>query len=248
MSAALYINGRQNKADFLVGSRTISQQLQQIVNQTQTGFYPRNANFKCDINLAFAPNVHITPGGTADLGENGDCIFAGTAVVFDPSASQNTAYRSYALAGRRTYTNASQVVDVDSAKVAWVTANPYATDTLKVLNGLTYYGGRNKGAPTWNTSSRFGVAFLSSFADFGANNDGGSQRIELRGFTTAWGVGVSDLDVINSEAGQPNPYGVGTLSGVELCFNSGGTDQSVVVSVSDGLAATYAIKAGSNCP
>jgi type II secretory pathway pseudopilin PulG len=248
VSAALLINGKQNKSDFLVGSRAISQQLQEIINQTQTGYYPHNGSFTCDSSLAYAPNVKITTGGSIGLGENDECIFAGTTVVFNSAAAQNTSFKSYALAAARTYDNSGKIVDVDSPAVARVTAIPQTVENHTIVNGLTYYGGRYKGDLGWNFN-RFPVAFLSGFADFGGD-DAGAQRIELRKYTVAWGAGTTDVEntsKIDAEAGQPTPYDATPISGIELCFASGGTDQSVLVTVNNGLMAGYEIRSGATC-
>lgn len=247
----VFMNGRQSKTEFQTGSRNIAQQIQQVINETQSGYYPHQRNFSCSAAGA-GPNVTITSGGV-NLGENGDCVFAGRTLVFNPSTKDT--YAVYTLAARRAYLSPTgETKDVDKPSSAWITAvDPYATDTQKNPGGLEYYGGRVSQAspPPWNAATRFPVTFLSGFANFGSINDtGGSQRIELRSNTSpAWAI-PSNTDVysINQEAAQPNPYGVDPSQGVDLCFNSAGTDQSVAVNISDGLVAGFSIKAGRNCP
>ena len=89
---------------------------------------------------------------------------------------------------------------------------------------------------------------MSGFANFEGigSQAGGSQRLELRGFS-AWSTAQSDADTINAEAS----VGAGGYplrpNGVEYCFRSNGTNQSVIISISSGLTVSYKIRSGVVC-
>ena len=245
VSAALMISGKQNRTNFQVGSHAIAQQIQQIVNETQSGYYPHNSNFEC---TAADTNVKIADIGGSDQGGNNDCIFVGKTLVFDPNSPES--YGIYSLAGRREYNGA----DVTNAKDAAIAVILTATTTQTTPNNLQYVKGRPLTDPGWN-SAAFPVAFLSGFAASSSSSNGanGSQQIELHGYAnlSTWPTTPSDVTThagnINGEETQVSPY-PSYSSGVDLCFNSAGTNQSVVVSISGGLRVTYAIKSGLNCP
>lgn len=255
MSAAIVINGRQQRTDFQVGSRDIQQQLRDIINQTVTGYYPSGSNFSCSQST---PNLRIVAGAT-EQGQNGDCVFAGTVLVFNPSAANLERYAVYPLAARRA-TVSGEIRDVVSPKEAAITAvartlnppnNTAPTVSSKRLPGnLQYVGGRIAGAPSFNTSSRFAFAVLSSFSNFVSvtNVSSGSQVFELRTFTGSWSGATPDAEAINAEASLANPYGIRPVtSGIELCFRGSSVKQSVLLRVSNGLAVTNQIYNGVTC-
>ena len=112
-----------------------------------------------------------------------------------------------------------------------------------------YVGGRTQGAGTFDSSSRFAVAFMSSFSNFVslANSSSGAQNLELRRFTATWSTGLGNAEAINAEASQPVPYGAPVNQGVEVCFRSSGTNQSVSMFISGGLEVTNRVFSGVTC-
>lgn len=251
-SAALMINGKQSRTDFQVGVRNLQQRLQQIINQTASGYYPNNGNFSCaDAGLPLT----ISSVGANEQGQNQACIFAGTAVVFGGSGSFGSAdtYGVYPLAGRRAI-GTEDVKTPEEARltaVAESTANSSAPVVEKVVlpNGLTYARARVDSG-SWQTGGVFAVAFLSSFGNFQgtSGNTGGSQQLKLSTYRASWNGAASDADNINQEpiSGGINQYPP-AAQGVDYCFNSGGTNQSVIISIDVGLNVTTSIKTG-NCP
>ncbi|MCA9327210.1 hypothetical protein KDA14_01655 [Candidatus Saccharibacteria bacterium] len=248
---ATIINGRQQKTEFQVGSRAIQQQIQQVINEVQTGFYPISGTFSCTPTLP--NNVQLRNGANAQ-GTNSGCTFVGKTMVF--GGTHTTDYAVYSLAGRRTLSD--NITDVKTPKEANVTAiapstlnpqSPNATATVKLPNNLEYVKGRQSGQP-WVTTT-FPVAFLSSFANFtgSGENTSGSQDVQLRGYTimSLWAAQGSDANAINNEAARPTPYGASPLAGADICFKSGGTNQSVLITITDGLRVSYSIRSGMDC-
>jgi hypothetical protein len=250
VSAALMINGRQSRTDFQVGVRNLQQRLQQIINQTASGHYPNNGNFSCAV---AGPPLQISAGSTSQ-GQNQACIFAGTTVVFGGSGSYGSAdtYGVYPLAGRRAI-GSEDVKTPQEARltaVASSTANPSAPVVEKVVlpNGLTYVKARRADPGAWTTNP-FATAFLSSFGNFqgASGNTGGSQQLNLSTYSN-WSSIETDANNINEEAKRGSVQYPIASSGVEYCFNSGGTDQSVIINISAGLSVTTSIKTGVGCP
>ena len=80
--AALYIGGKQAKTEFQVGVRDVQTRLQQIIAQTQSGYYGVQSTIGCSTtNPLTPPDLSIT--SSASLGTNGECIFIGKAIVVD---------------------------------------------------------------------------------------------------------------------------------------------------------------------
>ena len=251
VSAALMINGKQSRTDFQVGVRNLQQRLQQIINQTASGYYPNNGDFRCTVTGLIGSPLRISSVDPTGQGQNQDCIFAGTAVVFGGPGSADK-YGVYPLAGQRTYGG----VDVTTPTQARLTAVAQGTttntdaprvDRVVLPNGLTYVGSNIQ-------HGVFAVAFLSTFGKFqGPSSDsmGGSQQLKLSTYHLPWDL-ASDVENINNEAINGGLFQYPTPStSVDLCFDSGGTKQSVIISIDVGLNVTTSIKTGVtgvNCP
>ncbi len=248
LSAVALIDGKQAKTNFQVGIRTIQQQFQKIINQTVSGYYPNNSNFSC--NVRPAPPLQIMSGSPTGQGTNQDCIFVGNTLVVGGTNHTDT-YAVYPLAGRRAVNGR----DVKTPQEAFITAvatsaaNPTAptVNSVSIPNGFTYAKARRADSTVWTTGP-FATAFLSSLGNFQGNatNTSGSQQLNVATYSF-WDPAKSDADNINYEATRPSPYPMAT-SGVQYCFNSGTTNQSVVITISAGLDVTTSIKNGAGCP
>jgi prepilin-type N-terminal cleavage/methylation domain-containing protein len=88
ISAAALIDGRQAKTEFTTGIHDEQQKIQQIINETSSGYYPNGHNFTC--NGSASGPVSFTAGANAQ-GTNAGCIFLGKALQFGlgPSVPQN---------------------------------------------------------------------------------------------------------------------------------------------------------------
>ncbi len=247
VSVALLINGRQNRTNFLVGVRSLQQQFQQIINETESGYYPNNGNFSCSV---AGPPLSIT-SGTTPQGKNQDCIFAGKTIVVG-GTNHTDNYSVYPLAGRRAINGADVKTPAEASitAIAKSTANSHApvVRDIPLPNNLTYKKARLANSPSWTTGA-FPIALLSSFGNFQstAGNTTGSQQLILSTYST-WSSGKSDADNINYEATRGAVQYPVASSGVEYCFNSGGTNQSVIITISAGLSVTADVKTGVDCP
>ncbi|PID30728.1 hypothetical protein CSA80_04290 [Candidatus Saccharibacteria bacterium] len=250
---AVAINGRQQKTDFHVGVRNLQQQFQQIINETASGYYPSNGSFRCNVGLPTRPNLQLL-GGTDEQGASRNCIFIGKTLVVGGAAHTDN-YSVFSLAGRRVL--ADGITETRNPSEAKVTAiatsavNPSTafTDTeqnMKLPNGLTFVKARRVGS-AWSTNE-FAISFMSSFSNFQGSETygtGGSQLLELRGFRN-WVSSLPDVDAINRETTITPNFPLITR-GVEMCYRSNGTNQSVLVSISGGLAVSYKIRNGVAC-
>ena len=246
---AVAINGKQQKTEFQVGIRNLQQQFQQIITESASGYYPANGSFQCTTGIG--NNLQIT-GGSSEQGGNGDCMFIGKTLVVGGAQHMDN-YSTYSLAGRRVQLDGSETSNPTQAKVTAIarsTANSSNafTDThnnVRIPNGLTFVQARRiNGA--WSTSE-FAISFMSSFANFESTNgvSGGSQRLELRGFDN-WSTGIDDADAIDRETTITPNFQL-LSPGVEMCFRSNGTNQSALITITEGMAVTYKIRGGIVC-
>ncbi|MBP7857626.1 MAG: type II secretion system protein [Candidatus Saccharimonadales bacterium] len=249
LSAAILINGRQQKTEFAVGIRGLQQQIQQSINETRTGNYPSAGGFTCADSGPH--NVTITASVGKEQGTNGECIFAGKTLVFDPADHPNSFF-VYSLAARRLISGqeVKYAADAKITAVAPTSSNPSIPDLtskIDIPNSIEYVKGRSVGAGAWNTNVQ-SFALLSTFADFQSvgNGSGGSQKIRLAGYG-AWNPS-DEVNNINKEMNNPyaNRYPA-FANGIELCFKSGGTNQSGLITISNGLEVKLSIKNGTGC-
>jgi type II secretory pathway pseudopilin PulG len=246
---AVAINGKQQKTEFQVGIRNLQQQFQQVITEAASGYYPSNGSFQCTVGIG--TNLQIT-GGSNEQGGNGACVFIGKTLIVG-GAQHLDNYSTYSLAGRRTQPGGTETANPTQAKVTAIArsaANPSNsfTDTLnnvRIPNGLTFVQARRTGG-VWS-SSEFALSFMSSFANFESTNgvSGGSQRLELRGFSN-WSTGTPDADAINRETTIIPNFPL-LSQGAEMCFRSNGTNQSALIAITEGMAVTYKIKSGVVC-
>jgi prepilin-type N-terminal cleavage/methylation domain-containing protein len=258
VSAAALISGKQNQTAFDQSIRQIQSQIQQVINEVSVGYFPNLGNVQC--NGAGGTVTLVKAVGTAQ-GANAGCVFIGKAMQFQVGSSSPEVFNVYSIAGlQRGGAGGKESSSLSEAKpkvIAPSSAEPTlpdstASDTLQ--DGLTtakmYY---NNGAGDKNIGV---VVFANSLAQFDPTNGSllsGAQQVNL--------IPIDDNE-IKSKLGQDETVGVDIINsklstaatssniGVYLCFASGGTDQSGLITIgSNGrqLAVNLAIKNGGVC-
>jgi len=244
--AVVAINGKQNQAEFNQAINDIRSQVQQEIDQVAAGDYPNTNNFTCNGTLG---TLKILPG-TNKQGSNDGCVYLGKVLQFGVhgNGASPQQYISYTIAGLQD-NNGSLTAAKPTAIAPGITTNvggsfPNASVTNILHNGLTVVkmtsGGNNIGA----------VAFISNLGQYsGGSLLSGSQQISLIPVTGSYWDKTSreTVDAINKNlaTSTQNPSG-----GVQICFASGGTQQSGLMTIGSGgrnLSVTVEIKDGRNC-
>jgi len=249
-SAVLLINGRQNKTEFLTAVNNLQQQLQQIINQTTSGYYPNAHDFKC---------LHGTPPtidgtGSNVQGTNGDCTFLGSVIYFGPGQSP-AKFSVYPLAGNRLDTASKTVTTLAAAwPVALAQGNltnggapndDYTSYTME--GGLSYVWGPNP-LPLNNPLA---IGVITSVGGDASPATTGSQQFRLYGFTNSWAGIASSKDIvdkINKATTSTSSTAIIPWAGpLRACIASGTTKQSALISISQSLQVSLVIKNGTVC-
>lgn len=261
ISSAALISGKQNRTAFDQAIHQVESQLQQIINEVSIGYYPNMNNVQC--NGAASVVLTRTPG-TAQ-GTNAGCIFVGKALQFGVNGTDPQQFKVYSLAGlqrggaggaeTRSLTESRAVAIAPTATNG---ALPDATATEVLENGLQvqrmWY---NNGAGDRQIGI---VAFTTSFASFDSATGAimsGSQRVDVvplddsntnssldRSVTTGVGA-VNALTSSTATASNVNPS-----NGVFICFRSGTTNQSGLITLGNRnrqLSVKLDIKNGTTC-
>lgn len=259
VAAMSLINGKQAKTEFQTGMNSLRQQFQQIINETSSGYYPNNSTFRCQPSVG-SP-VRILSGSNA-VGTNGGCIFLGKVVHLGAEGSAEK-YTVFSLAANRTFNGKEVTTYTDARPTAIARAVSYNTtapnDLLVKSNtpyGLAFAWGRGDNSPPppiGTPAGPFAIAFLSSLATYNATGDtnaliSNSQQFGLHGFigpwvtynTTQWAA-----NNIDNEASFSGSYP--SLTKARMCFASGGTNQSGLITITQSLSVTLEIRDGKWC-
>lgn len=248
VSAATLISGKQNQAAFEQGMQQLQSQMEQVINDVAAGFYPNLNNFSCK-----RSGSNLTISGTvAAQGTNGDCLFLGKTVRFGSGVTGSTSpeqFATFSLTGLRADASGNQIMTLANAVA---TVIPTSTTTTQLEGGLTTAG-------MWYNNNKANkisaLAFVSTLGQ--VNGSGvltGTQQVNIIPITNTTLTQTTTTTisrtqtVLRSAAAIVNPSG-----GVEICFASGGTNQSGLITIGNNgtsnreLGVTLAIKAGSSC-
>jgi prepilin-type N-terminal cleavage/methylation domain-containing protein len=268
LSAVLLVNGKQSRTQFLTGINSMKQQLQQLANETATGYYPNASDFGCSPS---GSGLTFT-GPATGQGTNGGCIFLGKAVQFGLDSSSST-LGIIPLAGKQYVSGADSVTSISQTSVRALypigseTLTTKAFTTTLMENGLrvatsnhacgaafpsgicytpvTPAGPQAAGTLAFVAGDSTGA--IASPAG-GGNVESGSQQISL--------YGVSGSQVNNSPAAASaqiggydsgHPTHLQAASQAMICIANGATNQSGLFTIDNGLNVTLQIMAGQTC-
>lgn len=238
--ALLAFQGQQAKVEFGQSVRDMQSVIQQTINEVAAGYFPASDNVKCQV----SGNALDISEGSAVQGTNTDCIFMGKVMQFGIGGTDPQQYNVLTLAGAKNN-------DGDIAKTkAQVVDIPGVTSTNIVRNGVRVVSMKYV---VDGTSTDIGaVAFVSGLGSFnGSQLLSGSQQISLipvRGSGQAPNTSQQAvMDAVKTQLGTSpiNPNG-----GVQICFQSGGTKQSGLITIGGGgreLTVKLDIKSTTDC-
>jgi type II secretory pathway pseudopilin PulG len=257
VSAAILIAGRQQQTEFNQGIRQVQAQIQQVINEVAIGHYPNQNNFQC---TAGASGPVITAGSGTEQGANSGCIFLGKAMQFGITNTSPERFVVFSVAGLQRTPAGKEVTTLAEALPKAVAPNssqnlPDASVTQQLQGGLTTYRmWYNSGGIDRNIGV---VAFVSSLAKYSSGNIvSGSQQVNVvpvddnQVDSALDRTPIDGADAINASlATSPNNPAGGMA--VFLCFASGGTNQSGLITIGNTtgrqLSVTLDIKSNKTC-
>jgi type II secretory pathway pseudopilin PulG len=235
ISALALISGQQAKTEFVQSINDINSQIQDVMNDVATGFYPSANSFTCTVG-ASGPNLTQVARGQ---GTNVGCTFLGKVLHFGVQGSNGADYKAYTVVGLR-QSAGKEATSFTEAKPTIIDPDtfPASTNSQTLKSGLKVVAMKyaNAGVST-NTGA---VAFMGSLASYGANSTNlvsGSLSVSLIPLTfTPEPTNPPNLDSatvitnVNS-LGTGVSYVTNPDNGVIICFQSGGTDQYGVITI-----------------
>jgi prepilin-type N-terminal cleavage/methylation domain-containing protein len=216
ISAAAAISGRQGKTEFQVAINNLQQQLQQIINETTSGYSTTNADYSCTTAGLHQPVTIRATASAPPQGTNQGCIFLGKTIWFGgPAAGSDNSIYIFPLAGNKYAPGSTN--EVTTYGDAWPTAvapgsqpvtnggtlgiNAAPTDdtaTYTLAGGLQYVWGASNGSLvhiTW--PNPVAIALLSSLGSYASSGtsqqlSSGSSSLGLYGYMNTWTSGNTD--------------------------------------------------------
>jgi type II secretory pathway pseudopilin PulG len=257
--ALAFVNGRQNTTEFMTSIYGLQQEIQQVINQTASGYLPQSGtNFKCSSTGGTAP---IITTGSSKQGTNSQCVAVGSALLFGDSGGAGTPplspkqYSVYSLiANKENLSGAdissywpmpdAHVVALASGTTSRFNLSPQTNtieDGLSLdsgTNGVTFVKSAEVSASDESTepSSSSDVAVFAFMESLNSGSTSGSQSLGLYGFPTPTGNptnwGGTQSDTLKKVANNINDNPPEPLQSVSLCFDSGTTaNQSGMITV-----------------
>ncbi len=253
VAAAVLISGKQNQTAFSQGIRELQSQIQQAINEVSIGYYPNLGNFNC---TAVASGPSLTPAGGGQQGTNSGCIFIGKVIQFDVAGTDPEQFQTYTLAGLKqtgggqevsTYAEALPKVIAPSTTLP---ATPDVSTTDIMQSGITTYQMYYWDAAMTVKTNVSAVAFANSLSQYnGGTIISGTQKVNVIPIlnTTLNSTPTVMAEAINANIAisVPNPS-----HGVSMCFVSGGTNQSGLITIGDNnreLSVKLDIKSNKTC-
>lgn len=268
VAIAATLSGRQGAAEFAHAIQSVQSELQQTINQVPAGFFP-------DHGLSCAPggsSLTFAVGGTQ--GANAPCVFLGKVVQFWVRGSGGNSPeedRVYTIAGLNgAMADTGSPFDLALPTVVGLTANSdYIdySDSLNLQYGLHTVWAHSDNNLTCNAKSCSigSVAFLMEPGNSNSQSisgySSGSQQVDLIPIrTTSLNQTVAQT-VQGIENKQSNLGGlldpdltasapINPKNGVEICFASGTTNQSGLITIGSSgrqLLVSLDIKNGQSC-
>lgn len=251
VAIAATLAGRQDSAEFTHAIQNVQAEIQQTVNQVSAGFYPNNGDFTCTA----SGNAIIFNAGSTGQGSNQDCVFLGKVMQFTVQGTNPEQYRTYTIAGLRGPTvGATSPFQNVSPTVVGVGNNYIDYSAVGTLEyGLSTVWMKSGGTNIGAVGFLMEPGSLNSASASGFNS--GAQQVDLIPLPgTSLGQSVNQsvnsitnsLQDVNLTADAP----VNPVAGVQICFASGGTNQSGLISIGGSgrqLLVTLDIRSNTTC-
>jgi hypothetical protein len=245
------INGKQNITEFQQGINGIESSIKQTISEVDTGDYPNTNNFTCN---GTTGTLTINPGTNAQ-GSNTGCIFLGKVLQFGVQNTNPQQYIAYTIAGLQnntgTLSSAAPVAIAPGITTNTTPNYPNASVSSLLNYGLTVksmYSVASNGTKT----AIGAVGFISTLGSYtGTQLVSGSQQIDLIPVIgTGSAINASSPTVVDAINKSLASSTINPGDGVQICFASGTTNQSGLITIGDGggnLAVSLTIESDTTC-
>lgn len=260
ISMATLVSGRQNHTRFQAAVVDLVSEIQTQINQVSTGYYPSLNDFSCTVS---GDTIRIEELD-AQLGTNSGCTYLGRAMMYGSSpGSDPDEYRIHTIVGLRRTGSGGEPTTIREAAprvlapgITGSTYNPPSTPDKSELK-LAQFGTSIVSMRSLRGASSGGPENIAGFAIVVSPNqqitidqDGSVESGTVipsiipipRGATgTSPGVDLrTGVGLITRSLGKESPQinAESTDGPIELCFRSGTTDQSALITIGSASSTT----------
>ncbi len=228
VSAVILINGKQNVTSFNQSIRNVETEMQQVYSDVSSGYYPYGGSVTC----VKGSRPVLGNAGTDTQGTNLDCLFLGKVVQFGISATDPQQYLVFTVVGLRGSLG-TPTTDFATSKARVIAPEPGesgvvppAYDTKSLQYGLTV---SSVYLNNHLAISAPAVGFTSNLDSLGKGN--GSQQVNITPIRGLAKLGDTPTNAALHVDGSLATSVSNPPAGVKICFNSGGTRQSGLISI-----------------
>ncbi len=207
-SALSLFGGQQRRTQFTQAVRELDSQIQDIINDVSTGFYPNNGSVRCAYDPAGGglpgSGIKLTNGSGTTQGTNSDCIFVGRVIQFSPQGEGQGAMHIHTVAGQRQVMEGSlrrESKTLSETKAILIAAKSSADTTPNAYETITGSHDITIGKVCYKTcSSAEEIGGIGVFSTFGTYSGNSLQS----GTTTAQLVPIVSTPAQPSRINQPS--------------------------------------------
>jgi type II secretory pathway pseudopilin PulG len=234
--------GQQNRVEFNQSVRDIQSVIQQTANELAAGYFPDADNINCSA----APSGPLLGTGASVQGTNTGCILLGRTMQFAEHNSNGEAYNIFTVAGLRDNNG-----DLAQAKPEAIVDPGSSVINSRLHSGLHVV---SMCYDNCTGSKKIGsFAFVNNLGDTASSSiTSGTEQINVipvggssLNDTAANAVADIHNNLSNPAKSPPNPSG-----GVQICFASGGSNQSGLITVGGNnrkISVDLSIKSSVDC-
>ena len=230
VSAILAISGRQTAVEFQQATRDAQNQMNDIINQISSGFYPKTDNIVCKVvGVGTAPIITAGAAGAQTQGSSDDCVFLGKTAQF----TKSTSFKLITIAGRKYGTGNIESSSLATAKPVAIISPSTPVDITENKNFQNNLAVTCVGMPSACSgaapNSAGAIMFVGSFPSTTSTGNlaSGTQHISF-GVLPSSALTDTSLEVdANIAATATAPVFLDNPNGVVICFaDTGGTGKN----------------------
>lgn len=234
------INGQQGKSQFNQAINSVTQQLQQTIDDVANGYYP-TSNISCSSSAGLPVITSVNSG----LGSNQDCVLVGKVIQFDSTDPVNQKFIAYPMVDLRTGANVNSRIAISPGFAGHLAVPDNSVKTSLDAGLAIVYSGQT-GATTGTVG--FGIIMGNAYNSGTGPDISGGQSTNLYTITNTKSTNSSttNVDIIDTQANYS-----AASTGYNICLASGTTSQSGLISIGNGagrkLSVSLTIKDGTIC-
>lgn len=172
VAAMTAIGGKQASVQFTQGTRDAQSNIQDIINQVATGYYPSGGSFTCNVG-PLASDAPTFTSVASEQGSSDKCVILGKVLQLGTNDPGKDAYNVINVAARRVNVTGKEV---SSLTEALPTAIPGITEGFKFQYGIAV----TRVVVPGNAANYGSIAFLSTLPKFQGGTGtlaSGTQRV-----------------------------------------------------------------------